>query len=83
MNNINRLARMLSDFQKKRQQAQQQKKEQYAYTARFNRDQTVEIDGRTYNATIGSDDIALSDGCTVFCIPMENGNMMIIGGGDD
>lgn len=80
MNNVNRLARMLSDFQKKRQQKQ---KEQYAYSAKFNSNQTVEIDGRTYNATIGSDDITLRDGCTVFCIPMENGNMMIIGGGED
>lgn len=83
MNNVNRLARMLSDFQKKRQQAQKKQKEQYAYSAKFNGNQTVEIDGRTYNATIGSDDITLKDGCTVFCIPMENGNMMIIGGGDD
>ena len=83
MNNVNRLARMLSDFQKKRQQAQQKQKEQYAYSAKFNSNQTVEIDGRTYNATIGSDDITLRDGCTVFCIPMKNGNMMIIGGGDD
>lgn len=83
MNNVNRLARMLSDFQKKRQQVQQKQKEQYAYSAKFNGNQTVEIDGRTYNATIGSDDITLRDGCTVFCIPMENGNMMIIGGGED
>lgn len=83
MNNVNRLARMLSDFQKKRQQSQQKQKEQYAYSAKFNRDQTVEIDGRTYDATIGSYDLTLSDGCTVYCVPMENGNMMIIGGGDD
>ena len=83
MNNVNRLARMLSDVQQKRQQAQKKQKEQYAYSAKFNRYQTVEIDGRTYNATIGSDDITLRDGCTVFCIPMENGNMMIIGGGED
>lgn len=40
----------------------------------------VFIDGTRYDAVCASKDIILVDGCSVFCLPSENG-YVIIGGG--
>lgn len=43
----------------------------------------VVVDGERHGAVLASKDVFLKDGCGVWCLPMENGGMAIIGGGAD
>ncbi|WP_298461275.1 hypothetical protein [uncultured Mitsuokella sp.] len=80
MNNVDRLARMLAKSKRKTDKTQHDD-DMYAYSGTWRHGGKVEVNGMTYDAVQGSYDLKLQDGCTVYCIPIRNGEMMIVGGG--
>lgn len=79
--NIDKLVRMLAKARRRTGSSQQANDDMYAYSGTWRHGGKVEVNGMTYDAIQGSYDLKLQDGCTVYCVPTRNGEMMIVGGG--